>query len=692
GGGGGGGDEDGGADAGTISADGAEAEARDESSRDGADSERGSSSTAPKADAAVVSGTAAGVAKAGLSGKEDATATEEKTLSASRPNSPAPSQDSSETETTGSSTAAAGPAGPDGRGKGPPSPQKHPGGEGGCEPKVLAAMLTEMGVVDDAVVGDEGLPVLRALLREAGGEADLAVDLFFENGKEIDGEADPMRETSADREKPQENTNRKSTLRPRAGPASCFFCGSAMPAKWTRMRKGQGKGWNKKKNASAGGFAGTAAGSSKSADGAVSPDLIWVCGQDYCLGTAEGIGYEAQEVLLSDRAVRTDDTESGPDEPATTYGGGGGGTGEGSKSGCSSDGEAGGDGGVEAGEDGDSQSAVTSIATTVLEEEALGPTQSRQQGDTAAEGGECRDDGGGDAVGKQPAETGTTRELDVLTSQGAGGVVGADGEPEPEPQSPECEVAAVDAPKGTAAAVAVEVVDDGEEAAAEAEAEAAGVSAAKKTSGSLADREEEAREACAVVLGKVSVEGAPALTGSGEVSKQGDRGGDRQRRRRRRPFESFGEVSDDDEDDATNDGGGSPDRGKRSDGAAGGAPPPSSVVDLTLSDDEDGDNGIGGGSSSQKDQGGSEDTEKSPTVQRPPSSPREGGGKGKGRKEPDEIEPPSKPSARKLSLASTSSPPSPSSSRKRGGAGKAPSLEDFWGNATGGSGGVLSAN
>lgn len=54
------------------------------------------------------------------------------------------------------------------------------GGKEGCEPAVLEAVLIGMGVEDDDVVQGTGRHRLEALLREAGGERDRAVGLYFE--------------------------------------------------------------------------------------------------------------------------------------------------------------------------------------------------------------------------------------------------------------------------------------------------------------------------------------------------------------------------------------------------------------------------------------------------------------------------------------------------------------------------------
>ena len=55
---------------------------------------------------------------------------------------------------------------------------------GGCEPDALAALLMEMGVLDDDIVQPSGRNRLDALLREAGGEKTRALRLYFERQSE----------------------------------------------------------------------------------------------------------------------------------------------------------------------------------------------------------------------------------------------------------------------------------------------------------------------------------------------------------------------------------------------------------------------------------------------------------------------------------------------------------------------------
>lgn len=68
--------------------------------------------------------------------------------------------------------------------KTPRPPSRDAGKAGGCDPDVLAAMLMGMGVVDADIVQVEGRPQLDALLREAEGNAERAVELYFERQKE----------------------------------------------------------------------------------------------------------------------------------------------------------------------------------------------------------------------------------------------------------------------------------------------------------------------------------------------------------------------------------------------------------------------------------------------------------------------------------------------------------------------------
>lgn len=219
---GGDGDGNGAENAGAARATGDTKGAGDDSGGGRAANEKGSSGGAPGADAAVVPGVVAddggaGAAEVGLSGIGDGASTEE-TLTASTPEPSAPSQSSSTgTETTGPLTSRG-----EREGKGPsPCPEEQGGSSGGCEPEVLAAMLMGMGVVDDAIVSDEGLPALKALLQEAGGKADLAVELFF--GRESDPEAELLVE--------QEGTKKVRVAAPVLVPvaifgsaASCCLC------------------------------------------------------------------------------------------------------------------------------------------------------------------------------------------------------------------------------------------------------------------------------------------------------------------------------------------------------------------------------------------------------------------------------------------------------------------------------------